>query len=177
MLLQTVSQHGVGIWWGVLYRWFKGRVANKDEGVCRACIPFIWPKVDSWWASEVLKVIKLWPCLWNEECFIKWLMSSIYWGFKFCRRAQTYLWRQNQDPVPRLHCWFVASPPLTLHPLLSLVSNCLNCPLEHKEDRGGWSWLSTNEKPETRKGFGAQEPHSVSCSTSLQKFLEFPLMN
>ena len=38
------------------------------------------------------------------------------------------LW-ENQDPAPRLYYCFVTVPPLSLHPLPSLLSNCLNLPL------------------------------------------------
>ena len=39
-----------------------------------------------------------------------------------------YTLRGNEDPVPWLHCCFLAAPPLFLHPLPSLISNCLNLP-------------------------------------------------
>ena len=34
-----------------------------------------------------------------------------------------------QDHAPRLYCCFLTVPPLSLHPLPSLMSNCLNLPL------------------------------------------------
>ena len=34
----------------------------------------------------------------------------------------------NQDPAPRVHYCFLTTPHLSLHPLLSLISNCLNLP-------------------------------------------------
>ena len=40
-----------------------------------------------------------------------------------------YPLRGNQDPVPRLHHRFLAPPPLSLHPLPSLISTCpMNLP-------------------------------------------------
>ena len=36
--------------------------------------------------------------------------------------------RWNQDPAPRLHYCFLTAPPLSLHPLPSLISNSLNLP-------------------------------------------------
>ena len=33
---------------------------------------------------------------------------------------------RKQGPAPRLHYFFWAVPPLSLHPLPSLISNCLN---------------------------------------------------
>ena len=44
-----------------------------------------------------------------------------------------YPLRGNQDPVPRLHYCFLTVPPLSLHPLPSLMSNCLNVPLGLRE--------------------------------------------
>ena len=32
----------------------------------------------------------------------------------------------SQDPAPRLHCCFLTALPWSLHPLPSLISNCLN---------------------------------------------------
>ena len=40
-----------------------------------------------------------------------------------------YLLRGNQDTAPRLYYCFLTVPPLSLHPLPSLISNCLNLPL------------------------------------------------
>ena len=37
-----------------------------------------------------------------------------------------YPLRYNQDPAPRLHCCFLAAPPLSLHPIPSQISNSLN---------------------------------------------------
>ena len=35
---------------------------------------------------------------------------------------------ENQDSAPRLHYCFLTASPLSLHPFLSLISNCLNLP-------------------------------------------------
>ena len=35
----------------------------------------------------------------------------------------------NQDTMPRFYCCNLTVPPLSLHPLPSLISNCLNLPL------------------------------------------------
>ena len=32
----------------------------------------------------------------------------------------------NQDPAPRLHFCLLTAPPSSLHPLSSLISNCVN---------------------------------------------------
>ena len=76
--------------------------------------------------------MKLWPSLWNEECFIKRLTSSICWGFSFCWRARRYCYvyplRWNQDPAPRLHyCFLTPQCPASVSPSFS-ISNCLNLP-------------------------------------------------
>ena len=51
-------------------------------------------------------------------------------GLSSCTRTQRYCYvyflRGNQDPAPRLHYCLLAAPPLSLHPLPSLISNCLN---------------------------------------------------
>lgn len=53
-------------------------------------------------------------------------------GFSICRKAQRYCsvcpLRRNQYPAPRLHYCFLTAPPLLLHPLPSLICNCLNLP-------------------------------------------------
>ena len=50
--------------------------------------------------------------------------------FSICKTAQRYCYvyplRENQDPAPRLHYCFLTALPLSLHPLPSLISNCLN---------------------------------------------------
>ena len=55
-------------------------------------------------------------------------------GLSSYRRTQRYCYvyslRRNQDPAPRLHYCFLTSPPLSLHPLPSLISNCLNLPFK-----------------------------------------------
>ncbi|KAB1275680.1 hypothetical protein Cadr_000010630 [Camelus dromedarius] len=55
------------------------------------------------------------------------------WGLSSRGRTQRCCYacplRRKQDPVPGLHCFFLIVPPLSLHPLPSLISNCLNLPL------------------------------------------------
>ena len=60
-----------------------------------------------------------------------------------------YPLRRNQDAAPRLYYCFRTAPPLSLHPLPSLISNCLNLPFGTQG---------------TQKGFCAQEPHRVLLS-------------
>lgn len=54
--------------------------------------------------------------------------------------------RQNQDPAPRLLCRFLAAPPLSLCPLPSLFSNCLNLPCGSQ----GRSWRLPMPRSPTR---------------------------
>ena len=53
-------------------------------------------------------------------------------GLSSYRRTQRYCYvcsfRRNQDPVPWLHYCFLTAPPLSLHSLPSLISNCLSLP-------------------------------------------------
>ena len=60
------------------------------------------------------------------------LASPTWWGFQYLQNSSKTLLcislRRNQDPAPRLHCCFLTVPPLSLHPLPSLISNCLNLP-------------------------------------------------
>ena len=127
--------------------------------------------------DELLWFLRLSDCdlLWNEERFIKYLTSSICWGFQFCRRAQRYCHvyplRRNQDPAPRLHYCFLTASPLSLYHLLSLVNSCLNLPfgtqgrswrlkpISYKQETGDTNrllWLGAPQGPawfqeETRK--------------------------
>ena len=70
-----------------------------------------------------------------------------------------YPLRWNQGPAPRLYYCFLAAPPLSLHPLSSLISNCLNLPFGTQ----GRSWRleSLPYKNWGQKGSHPQEPHSV----------------
>ena len=45
--------------------------------------------------------------------------------------SYVYPLRRNQDPAPRLHYCSLTAPPLSLHPLPSLISNGLNLPCWH----------------------------------------------
>ena len=66
-----------------------------------------------------------------------------------CLHHYVYSLRGNQDPAPRLYCYFLTAPPLSLHPLPSLISNCLNPSLKTQER----SWrLNEAHFLKTRKG-------------------------
>ena len=64
----------------------------------------------------------------------------------------------DQGPVPRLHYCFLTAPPLSLHPLLSLISNCLNLPFETQggSRRVNEAYFLPRRKQESWKGFWAQ---------------------
>ena len=94
-------------------------------------------------------------------------------GFSICKRAQRYCYvyclRGNQDPAPRLHYCSLIVPPLSLHPLPSLINSCLNLPIGTQ----GRSWrlneasFLSSRNGEHRKAFCAQEPHRVLLSIRL----------
>ena len=75
--------------------------------------------------------------------------------------------------APRLHYCFLAAPPLSLHPLPSLISNYLSLPF--RTQGRSWSPESVpykNEEQGSQKGFCPWEPHrSCSGSFSLYFFL------
>ena len=48
------------------------------------------------------------------------------------------------DPAPRLLYYFLAVSPLSVCPLPSLISNCLNLPFENQEGHEIWNLLPTN---------------------------------
>ena len=57
--------------------------------------------------------------------------------------------RRNQDPDPRLYYCFLTASPLSLHPLPSLISNCLNLSVGtwgRKFLEAEWSLFSANKK-------------------------------
>ena len=60
--------------------------------------------------------------------------SSICWGFQFCGRTQSYCYiyslRRNQNPAPRLQYFLLTILPWSLHPFLSMISNCWNLTFE-----------------------------------------------
>ena len=93
-------------------------------------------------------------------------------GFSICKTAQrccsVYLLRGNQDPAPRLHCCFLTVPPLSLHPLPPLISNCLNLPFgsQGRSREAERSVFPVVKKWGTQKGFCAHEPHRVLLSSN-----------
>ena len=86
-------------------------------------------------------------------------------GFSICKTVQRYCYvyplRGYQEPSSRLYCFLTASL-LSLHPLLFLISNCLNLPFE-TQGRSCRLNESISYKQETERGqqkaFCVQEPH------------------
>ena len=71
--------------------------------------------------------------------------------------------RYHRAAMGSPHYCSSTAPPLSLHPLPSLISKCLNF-LELREGHGGWSPLSKNKKWGTQKNMCAQEPHRALFS-------------
>ena len=74
----------------------------------------------------------------------------------------------NQDPAPRLHYCFLASPSLFLHPLTSLISNCLK--LSFGTQGISQRLFPTNEKHQTERLPCSRAP-TGSCSVSQPSLL------
>ena len=98
--------------------------------------------------------------LWNEECYIFYLgdFSSI----KSSKILLCVSLEMEQDPAPRLHYCFLSAPPLSLHPLPSLISNYLNLPFGTQ----GRSWRLNRKASLLRSPTG-------SCSVSSIKSQSF----
>ena len=56
--------------------------------------------------------------------------------------------RRNQNPAPRLHYCFLTVPPLLLHPLPSLICNCLHLPFgaQRRSRRQKFLFLQTKNR-------------------------------
>ena len=89
---------------------------RQNMGVKAAwCMTFSWwigGKVGSWCYRNLVLSLKLPSFTWVETSKILLYVSL----------------GGNKDPAPKLHYCFQKTPPLSLHPLLSLISNCLNLP-------------------------------------------------
>ena len=81
---------------------------------------------------------------WTGRPGLLWSMGSQRVGHNWATE-----WNWTESPAPRLHYWFLAAPPLSLHPLPSLISNTGTSPLELSEGHGGWSLFPTNGKGRT----------------------------
>ena len=156
-----VSHHGGGGGGlgGEFYRYgLGGGVAEKDQGVCRASTPLIWPQMVSWWASVILKVIKLWPCVWNEECFIRLIFHVL--RVLVLKKSSVYPLQGDQGPPPSLlllPCLCISSLPWS--------ATVWTCPLELREGRGGESlFISHTQEITARCGWWRHRKASVHRS-------------
>ena len=98
--------------------------------------------------------------------------SSTWWGFQYLQNSSkipcVYPLRGNQDPAPRLHYCFLTAPPLSLHPLPSLISNCLNLPFGTQERSGRLDeayFLQTRNRGHRK----ASVPRSLQGSWTVKK--------
>ena len=135
-----------GIWWAVLQRWLEGTVADKDQGVCWVCTPFLWPQVVSWWTSAVLEVIKLWPPLWNEECFVKWFSSvaqlcPTLFDPMDCSTPGIHVHHQPPE-LTQTHVHWVGDAIQPAHPLSSPSPPALNL----SQHQGVFQWDSSSHQ-------------------------------
>ena len=99
-------------------------VVDNGQSVCRACSALNRSQVVFWWVFLVPKG----GLLWNEDCW--YLPFTGGWFVLLRAQRPCFVWplRQNQGPAPNLRCCFLAAPPLPLHCLPSLTSNCWNLP-------------------------------------------------
>ena len=76
-----------------------------------------------------------------------------------------YPLKWHQDPAPRLQYCFLTAPPLSLHPLPSLINSCLNLPfgtqgrswrlkpIPYKQETGDTERLPCPGAPQGPAGF------------------------
>ena len=70
--------------------------------------------------------------------------------------------RRNQNPAPRLHYCFLTVPPLLLHPLPSLICNCLHLPFgaQGRSRRQKFLFLQTKNRGHWRIFVARRAPQS-----------------
>ena len=107
------------------------------------------------------------------------LTSSTCWGFQFCGRTQRLLigvfLEEEPGTTPRLHCCFLTVPSWSLHPLTSMISNCLHLPFgTHGKSRklNEGYFLKKKKKWGTEKNLlPSLKPHKVLlCFSVNQKY-------
>ena len=81
------------------------------------------------------------------------------------RYCDVYSLRRRRDPALRL-CYFLTALPWSLHPLPSLISNCLNLPFGTQGRSMRLKPFSCQQEKGTQKGFYTQEGPAGSCSIS-----------
>lgn len=123
----------------------------------------------SWWASLVLRVIKLRPSLWSEECSIKQLTSSSCWGFHSVAQRHCHLClEQNQGPALGLHCCFLSIPRLASTPVLFPRQQLCQAAsgMKGESRSGGLATLLWPRDPGVLPGFGV---NALAHCTVLEK--------
>ena len=108
------------------------------------------------------------------------LTSSTWWGLQCLQNssgiANVCPLRRNWDPAPS---WGVfTAPALPLHPLPSVISNCLSLSFLRNSGKvmeAEWSLFPTSKKWGTRKDFCVQEPHRGLLGFSFFSSNVFPL--
>ena len=109
-------------------------------------------------------------------------------GLSSYRRTQRYCYiyslRRHQDPAPRLHYCFLTAPPLFLHSLPSLISNCLNLPFvtQWRSGRLNEAYFLQTRNRGHRKALYLGWPHRVllcfiSCFKKVKLFFFFKLLS
>ena len=97
---------------------FIGKIWGKG---CRVC-DFLW--IGWWWGNRAV--------LQESWAQAEVTTPHLGGGLSSCRRTQRYCsvypLRGSQDPAPRRHYCLLTAPPLSLHPVPSLINNCLNLP-------------------------------------------------
>ena len=106
------------------------------------CMTFSWwigGKVGSWCSRNLVLSLKLPSFTWVETSKILLYVSL----------------GGNKDPAPKLHYCFQKTPPLSLHPLLSLISNCLNLPfgIQGKSWRLNGAFFLQTRNERSRRAF------------------------
>ena len=102
------------------------------------------------------------------------LTSPTWWGFQSLQKNSKMLLSISLEGEPG-HCpkasllFLLTVPLLTLHPLPSLISNCLNLliGIQGKVKEVDWSLFPVTKKWQTRKGFSAHKHHRTLVGFSV----------
>lgn len=105
-------------------KWFyslgvENRATDKDQGRGKLVLFFklvlSGPRTDSWG-----------PSFQNEECFINiFHLLGVLVMWKNSKILYLYSLGRDQEPAPSLHYCLLITPSYSLHPISSLISNCL----------------------------------------------------
>ena len=140
---------------------FRERFLYAKCGKAAGCVTFFWLVV----VSKQGRVMLQQSCAQPEATIL-----HRGGGLSSCRRAQrccyVYPLRSNQDPAPRLHYCLLTAPPLSLHPLPSLISNYLKLPFgtQGRSKRLNEAYFLQTRNRGHRKAFVPGDPHRVLLS-------------